>query len=215
MKGASHAGLAGAEEPGEPRAHRRSDLRLPSDLWRRLFGNDHPVAVEIGPGTGEFLFAAARAEPDVNFFAVERSPARAARLQERIEASGGANVRVVQADAACVLELLPDAAVSRYHVQFPDPWWKKRHARRRIWTPSFVAALSRTLRPGGTIELVTDVADYFAYAENLLAAEPGLAPLDCLPTDRMATSFARKAAARGVTIRRCLYRSAGARPERG
>jgi tRNA (guanine-N7-)-methyltransferase len=179
---------------------------LPLDLWQGIFGNGRPVAVEIGPGRGDFLVASARSEPESNFFAIERSGSRALRLRQRVDARGLGNVRVLQADATCVLELLPDACVERYHVQFPDPWWKKRHARRRLWTPAFVSLLRRTLRPGGSIELVTDVGDYFAFAQTLLDAQAGLQRESAGPTEIAATSFARKALARGDTLYRSEHR---------
>lgn len=180
--------------------------RLPTDPWRAIFGDDHPVALEIGPGRGDFLIASARDEPGWNFFAIERSAARAVALRRRIEACSTRNARVLHADATCVLELLPEACVARYHVQFPDPWWKKRHARRRIWTPSFVALLRRTLRPGGTVELVTDVADYFAFAQELLDADTGLQRVSAGTASSASTSFARKALNRGATLYRSEHR---------
>jgi tRNA (guanine-N7-)-methyltransferase len=179
---------------------------LAPDFWHGVFGNERPVAVEIGPGKGDFLLASARREPQVNFFAIERSVSRALRLRQRVEAVGLGNVRVLNADAPCTLDLLPDACVERYHVQFPDPWWKKRHARRRIWTPEFVALLRRTLRPGGSIEFVTDVADYFATSLPLLDADAGLERIVAGPIDSAQTSFARKALARGDKLYRSEHR---------
>jgi tRNA (guanine-N7-)-methyltransferase len=179
---------------------------LAHDFWYGIFGNERPVAVEVGPGKGDFLLASARREPELNFFAIERSAARALRLRRRVESVGLRNVRILSADARCTLALLPDACVERYHVQFPDPWWKNRHARRRIWTPDFVALLRRTLRPGGSIEFVTDVADYFAAALPILDAEPGLERIVAAPIESAQTSFARKALARGDKLYRSEHR---------
>ena len=179
---------------------------LAPDFWRFVFGNERAVTVEVGPGRGDFLIVSARREPQLNFFAIERSVSRAARLRQRVEALGLLNVRVLNADARCALDLLPDACIERYHVQFPDPWWKKRHGRRRIWTPDFVALLRRTLRPGGSVEFVTDVGDYFAAALPLLDADAGLERIVAGPTDSADTSFARKALARGDTLYRSEHR---------
>lgn len=102
--------------------------------------------------------------------------------------------------------MLPAACVAAFHIQFPDPWWKRRHHKRRLWSAHFVATLHRALVPHGTIELITDVGEYFALAQTCLAAEPGLEPvtLDCAAG--LHTSFARKAVARGATIYRSLHR---------
>lgn len=180
-------------------------LPLPSDLWREIFADDRPVTIEIGPGRGEFLLAAAVAAPERNFFAIERSPTRAAALERRVHVLGLANARVVSADAACVLQLLPDACVAQHVIQFPDPWWKRRHRRRRLWTPSFVALLCRTLSAGGSIELVTDVAEYFDAAQRQLDAEPELVPVSAGPADVATTTFARKARARGALVYRSVH----------
>jgi len=181
---------------------------LPAHLWRTIFDNDRPVSVEIGPGRGEFLVEMAVAHPHRNFFAVERSGSRLRAIRASIAAAGVQNVRVLRGDATCVLALLPDACVATYHIQFPDPWWKRRHHRRRLWTPEFVALLARTLLDGGTIEFVTDVADYFEVARALLRSDSSLEEM-ALPEAAIAagsTSFARKARQRGAAIRAAAFR---------
>jgi len=175
-------------------------------LWRAVFGNDHPVVVEIGPGRGEFLVAYARTHPDQNILGIERSPARTAEIQRRLAAAELANARVLTGDAICVLALLPDGWVAAYHILFPDPWWKRRHQRRRLFTGTLVSLARRTLEPGGTIELVTDVAEYFTRARQLLDADPELEPVSTGGTGAIHTSFARKAERRGAPLYRCVYR---------
>jgi tRNA (guanine-N7-)-methyltransferase len=176
-------------------------------LWRFVFGNSHPVEVEIGPGTGTFLLAAAARAPHVNFFAIEHSRSRAAQLAAALEARGLGNARVLAADAACVVStLLPAAAVAAYHIYFPDPWWKRRHHRRRLFTPTFAAALQQTLAPGGRIYVATDVAEVLALAIDALAK---CAELTCdgatPPPGRGTTAFERKGLARGASIREAIF----------
>jgi len=177
-----------------------------TDLWRGVFGNANPVWVEIGPGRGEFLVGVARQNTATNFFAVERSASRALGIEDKIENARLANARVVNAEAACLLALLPDACIAGYFVQFPDPWWKRRHGRRRLMTPELVAVLSRTLVADGTIELITDVEEYFLLAQDHLGAEPRLECLTSGRTDYGVTNFARKALARGDAIYRSVHR---------
>jgi tRNA (guanine-N7-)-methyltransferase len=179
---------------------------LPADCWRQIFGNDRPVAVEIGPGRGEFLLASARETPARNFYAIERSAARARTITEKLARSRVENARVISGDAVRVIGLLPASCVAAFHIQFPDPWWKRRHHKRRLWTPHFVAALRRVLVLDGTVELITDVGDSFALAQSCLSADPGLEVVTMGHPTELHTSFARKAAARGATIYRSVHR---------
>jgi len=179
---------------------------LPPDCWQRLFANDRPVAVEIGPGRGEFLLHNARTHPACNFFAIEHSASRAREIGAKLARSGLTNVRVIAGDATCLIDWLPDASVAAFHVLFPDPWWKRRHFKRRLWTPSFVAALSRALAQQGTVELVTDVDEYFALAQEQLAAEPRLEVVLVGEAEQLETSFARKARQRGAPLYRSVHR---------
>ena len=179
---------------------------LRSDFWAEIFPRAHPVWVEIGPGRGEFLLTAARQYRERNFLAIERSQSRARAIEHRIGQKELQNARIVAADASCVVSLLPDACVAGYFVQFPDPWWKRRHERRRLWTADFVAAVRRTLAAGASVELVSDVEEYFALAQEQLAGEPGLECLASGRSDYASTSFARKALARGDAIYRSVHR---------
>lgn len=178
--------------------------RLPADAWRQIFSNDRPVAVEIGPGRGEFLLASARADPRRNFFAIEHSMSRTAAITARLATSGIENVRVICGDAVCLIEVLPEASVAAFHVLFPDPWWKRRHKKRLLWTPRFAAAVRRALAHGGTVELVTDVPDYFVLAQQCLEAA-GLAVVTIDHAAEAHTSFARKARARGAALHRSVH----------
>jgi tRNA (guanine-N7-)-methyltransferase len=179
---------------------------LPADCWRQIFSNDRAVAVEIGPGRGEFLLASARADPQRNFFAIEHSASRTAEVAARLARHGLDNARVLCGDATCLIELFPERSVTAFHVLFPDPWWKRRHHKRRVWTPRFVAALRRALLAGGTIELTTDVSDYFATAQRCLDADPELELLALDHPSAVQTSFARKAVARGDRLYRSVHR---------
>lgn len=180
--------------------------RLPPDCWEQVFGNRNPVTIEIGPGLGHFLLDSARADPRFNFFAIERSRARSRALEEKLARARLENVRVVTADAACVLPMLPDASVERYHIQFPDPWWKRRHSRRRLVTTAVVSQIARTLSAGGTIELITDVRAYFDTAQEILRGEARLEPVGVSTGAQLVSGFARKALARGSSLCACVYR---------
>lgn len=167
-------------------------------LWTALFGRSAPVEIEIGPERGSFLFATAALHPERNYLGIERSGPRARRIERRLRENPLPNVRVLWGEAACAIEAcVPEASVAAYHIYFPDPWWKRRHQRRRLLTPEFAAVLARTLEPGGSIYLVTDVEALFRYAMRSLASVSLLAPAGDLPSRPVRTAFESKALARG------------------
>jgi len=175
-------------------------------FWRTIFGNDRPVEIEIGPGTGTFILPAAGRCPETNFFGIEHSRGRAFRLQAAIDARGLTNARVIAADAACVVAtLLPSASVHAVHIYFPDPWWKRRHHRRRLFTPQFVAALAGVLVPRGRLHVATDVEEVFALLLRMLErCEMGRD--ESVRSPRVgATAFERKGLNRGAEIQEATF----------
>src|SRR5688572_31646597 len=138
--------------------------KLPRPLdWRQVFGNGHPVEMEIGSGKGTFLTDQAKARPDVNFFGVEWANWFFRYASDRLRRNGCANARMVRAEANYFLtEFVPDRSLSVLHVYFPDPWPKKRHHKRRLIQEPFVRQAERVLVPdGGRLQVVTDHKDYF------------------------------------------------------
>ena len=176
-------------------------------FWAEIFGNPQPVEVEIGAGTGAFILAAARRSPQVNFFGVERSYRRIAQIRSAIDTSGVHNLRVIATDGACLVEtLIPANSVRAYHVYFPDPWWKRRHHRRRLFTPEFTAALGRTLQPGGHLYVATDVDETFELILRRVGTDGQLAiDVSAPPTRTVTTVFERKGLARGGLIREAAF----------
>jgi tRNA (guanine-N7-)-methyltransferase len=146
--------------------------------WQAVFGNDHPVELEVGSGKGLFLVTAATARPDVNFVGVEIVRKYQLLIATRLALRQLANVRVACADARPLLrDWVPAASLQAVHVYFPDPWWKKRHHKRRVFTDEFARQCARVLRPGGILSLATDVADYARAMAEVVAAQTDLAPL--------------------------------------
>src|SRR3954451_22599865 len=124
---------------------------LPKTLdWAALFGNDHPVELEIGMGKGTFLTEAARAHPETNFFGVEWARWFWRYASDRLRRNGCNNVRTVRAEAAFFLtEFVAPTSISVLHIYFPDPWPKARHHKRRLIQPKFLPLAHRVLATGG------------------------------------------------------------------
>jgi len=167
--------------------------------WRSVFGNDRPVEVEIGPGHGDVLVALAQARPGTNFFGIEHHLGAAGALCDRIARLRLDNVRVIGADARCVVaRLVAPASVGAYHIYFPDPWPKTRHRTRRLFDRAFATALAVTLAPDGRIHLATDLRDLFARAGDALATAAFVPASACLAPPRPRTWFERKYAQAGT-----------------
>jgi tRNA (guanine-N7-)-methyltransferase len=183
----------------------------PLDLTA-LFGNNHPVEVEVGSGRGLFLVNAGTDSKEVNFLGVEYDFKEGRRGARRLQKRELANVRVLGADARVVLrDYLPDRSARAVHVYFPDPWWKRRHKKRRIFDAAFVAEAARILAQGGLLHARTDVEEYFGVMTALVAENTAFLamppPLERLPEHDMDyhTSFERKKRKLGLPIFRACW----------
>jgi tRNA (guanine-N7-)-methyltransferase len=144
----------------------------PLDL-RRAFGNANPVIAEIGFGMGETTAQIAAAQPQRNFLGIEVHPPGIGALLKRIGEQGLRNVRIVGHDAVEVLQqMIAPQTLAGLHVFFPDPWHKKRHHKRRLIKPPFVALAASRLTPGGYIHCATDWQEYAEEMLDFLSAEP-------------------------------------------
>jgi tRNA (guanine-N7-)-methyltransferase len=171
------------------------------------------VEIEVGTGKGLFLLHAATARPDTNFFGVEIVRKYQLYAATRYAIRNLANVKTACADAKALLrDFVAPGSVAAVHVYFPDPWWKKRHRKRRVFTPEFAADAARAIAPGGRLYVASDVAEYFEVMTAILRAMPAFAerPAEAdraaPPTEAgYATNFERKARAAGTAIGRAVY----------
>ena len=164
-----------------------------------LFGRTAPRVLEIGFGNGEQLLHSAQAEPARDFIGIEVHRPGVGRLMNALADAGAANVRLYNHDAVEVLEReIAPAALSEVRIYFPDPWHKKRHNKRRLLQPGFLALLATRTAPGGRLHLATDWADYALHMQEVLAgsAQWRVDPLHADPTTRPAwrieTHFERR-----------------------
>lgn len=130
------------------------------------------AVLEIGFGGGEHLVAQALAAPQTRFIGVEPFLNGVGSCLRHIEEAGVENVRVHMGDARDVIAALPDAALARIDLLFPDPWPKARHWKRRIVQTDFVCDAARVLKPGGELRFATDWADYGAWTLERLVQSP-------------------------------------------
>ena len=139
------------------------------------FGRDAPVVLEIGFGMGDATATIAQTLPELNFLGVEVHPPGVGALLKHIDERGLKNVRIIQHDAVEVLaDMIAPASLHGVHIFFPDPWHKKRHNKRRLIQPPFVASLVTRLAPGGYLHCATDWEPYAQQMLEVLRAEPTL-----------------------------------------
>jgi tRNA (guanine-N7-)-methyltransferase len=138
-----------------------------------VFGRETPLVVEIGFGMGETTARIAAADPARDFVGIEVYPAGVGSLLARIESAGLRNLRIVQHDAVEVVrDMITPGTLAAVHVYFPDPWPKKRHHKRRLIQPPFVALLASRLAPGGLLHCATDWEHYAVQMLDVLSREP-------------------------------------------
>ena len=208
------------------RALRKIDPSLDLSGWLRtldalprpwdaeaLFGRRGPLEMEVGSGKGLFLRNAAACFPDVDFLGVEVAAKYARFAAAGLAKRGLRNAVVVHGDALRLFsEILPDASLAAVHVYFPDPWWKKRHKKRRLMRESLLRDAERTLLPGGSLHFWTDVDEYFQTSLELIAACTALeGPIDVPEQPAQhdldyRTHFERRNRLHGAAIHRALFR---------
>jgi len=175
-----------------------------------LYGNRAPLEVDLGCGDGLFLATTAAANPARNFLGIERMPGRVRSACRKIEVAGLSNARVVEIEISyAVRHLLPAASVSVFHLMFPDPWPKRRHAPRRIVTEALFTALHRALVPEGTLRVATDEIDYFREIERLVSCSPGFVAISDRETPASTSTFENRFRQDGLEIHRLVARKVG------
>jgi len=167
------------------------------------FGRAAPRVLDIGFGDGEALLTAAARFPGIDYLGVEVHEPGIGHLLTLLERSGIDNVRIVDRDAVDVIRhMLPDGAFDAVNLFFPDPWPKKRHHKRRIVQPEFVAAVAAVLKPGGLFHIATDWADYAGQIAGVLAASADFVTVDRVAAgnDSLAFRAPTKFEARGLKL---------------
>ena len=180
---------------------------LPLDL-DTAFGRRAPRTLEIGFGNGDTLVALAAAQPEHDFLGVEVHAPGVGRCLLGAAAAGLTNLRVVRRDAVELLQhAIADAALDEVLIYFADPWPKKRHHKRRLVQPGFVALLARRLRPGGRLRLATDWEPYAQSMLAVLGASPAFRNCAAVggyvprPAARPETRFERRGTRLGHLVR--------------
>ncbi len=183
--------------------------------WSQVYPQpQRPLHLDIGCAKGIFLMGMAALQPDWNFLGLEiRMPLVEQALRQKEEA-GLTNLHFLFCNAnvglEAVLRSLPAGSLQRVSIQFPDPWFKKRHQKRRVVQADLVATLAQALPPGGEVVLQSDVeavaldmSDRFSEHEAFQRAQPGWLATSPFPTQ---TDRERITLEKGLPVFRTIYR---------
>jgi tRNA (guanine-N7-)-methyltransferase len=190
--------------------------------WAELFGNNNPIHAELGMGKGRFISEMSKKYPDINFIGVDmydeliRKASEKAKIAHEIneeESESAANIpnlKLMLFNIEHIEEAFAEGELERVYLNFSDPWPKKKHARRRLTHPGFVAKYQQILNPNGEIHLKTDSQSLFEFSLNSFA-DMGLRMRNIslnlhaegFHPDHVMTEYETKFATKGMNIHRC------------
>lgn len=141
-----------------------SDPTLWKGKWNELFGNNHPIHIEIGMGKGQFITGMAKAHPEINYIGVEMQVSVVSIALDKLIEQPLPNLELLHVDGSALTEYFADSEVDQIYLNFSDPWPKKRHEKRRLTYKTFLAVDEQILRPNGEIHFKTDNQGLFEYS---------------------------------------------------
>ncbi len=156
--------VRGAKEAIEASAYVIQEPVKWKGRWQELFGNDHPIYLEIGMGKGKFITTLAAEHPDINYIGIERFSSVLFRALEKQQEQQLANLFFLREDAADITEYFDKAEIGRIYLNFSDPWPKDRHAKRRLTSKEFFARYNQILTPDGEVQFKTDNRMLFEFS---------------------------------------------------
>lgn len=132
--------------------------------WKKMFGNDGPIHIEIGMGKGKFIHTMAKEHPGINYVGIEKYSSVLLRAVQKMEQEELPNLKFLRMDAEDITKVFAPGEVDRIYLNFSDPWPKDRHARRRLPSREYLARYDIILKKGGMLEFKTDNRALFDFA---------------------------------------------------
>ncbi len=161
--------IPGAKDAIEYSKYVVHDVQEKKGKWSEVFGNNHPIHIEVGMGKGRFIMTMAKLYPDVNFIGIEMYDSvllRALQKREELEKEGEElkNLFFVRMDARELPVVFEKGEVKKIYLNFSDPWPKERHAKRRLTSHQFLERYEQVLTKEGVIEFKTDNRELFEFS---------------------------------------------------
>ena len=132
--------------------------------WQEIFGNEHPIRIEIGMGKGRFIHTLAKEHPEYNYIGIEKYSSVLLRAIQKMEAEELPNLKFIRMDAEDIAKVFAPGEVDRIYLNFSDPWPKDRHAKRRLPSREFLMRYDVILKKEGVLEFKTDNRELFDFA---------------------------------------------------
>ena len=137
--------------------------------WQEVFGNRHPIHMELGTGRGDFIIGMAKQNPDVNFIGIEKYTSVIIDVLEKLLENPLPNVRLINMDGERIEEVFAANELERIYLNFSDPWPKTRHHKRRLTHANFLSKYKKILQPDGEIHMKTDNQPLFEASLSYLS----------------------------------------------
>ena len=137
--------------------------------WQEVFGNRHPIHMELGTGRGDFIIGMAKQNPDVNFMGIEKYTSVIIDVLEKLLKNPLPNVRLINMDGERIEEVFAANELERIYLNFSDPWPKTRHHKRRLTHANFLSKYKKILQPDGEIHMKTDNQPLFEASLSYLS----------------------------------------------
>lgn len=132
--------------------------------WQQLFVEEQPLHIEVGSGKGRFINDIARQHPEINYIGIDLQASVLVNALDQLLAEPLPNLRLLQANGNSLTSYFAPSEVARIYLNFSDPWPKKKHTKRRLTAPAFLAAYSVILSPDGAVHFKTDNQQLFEYS---------------------------------------------------
>ena len=148
-------------------AHPQYVILNPADAkgrWQEIFGNDHPIHVEVGGGKGAFVSGMAKANPEINYIGIDIQKSVLSYALDKVLATDVSNIKLLWVDGSDLTDYFEEGEIDRLYLNFSDPWPKKRHEKRRLTYQSFLATYQQILPENGEIHFKTDNRGLFEYS---------------------------------------------------
>ena len=178
--------------------------------WKKIFGNENPLHVELGTGKGDFICAMAEKNPQINFVGLEMEAEVVLKAARKIDEKNLPNVKIIVFNVNQIEEIFAENEIDRLYINFCDPWPKKKHAKRRLTYITFLQKYKKILKPAGEIHFKTDNRALFDFSleqfelANLKVTDVSYDLHADEPPENVRTEYENRFSAAGVPINRCV-----------